>query len=173
VAPGHDDVAVPYGGAYEPTDPSPPGPAGLGLCLIPSRRRIGTGYQEPGSGRGPSALLISDQVQPGPWMSPDRGLGRRRHACGPAPTTRVPRHAIGRCRPGWRMPGDHLATVHDTWRSSLLERTESSRAVLIPRTDTESCARLRAMTRRVIGAGSGGAFVPPISHGSLWTRAFG
>jgi hypothetical protein len=70
-------------------------------------------------------------------MSPSRGRGRRGRACGPEPTTRAPRRAIGRCRPGSHTPGVHLATVDDTWCSSFLERTEPSTSV----PDTQSVLR--------------------------------
>ncbi len=63
-------------------------------------------------------------------MSSARGRGRRGHACGPERTTRAPRRAIGRCRPGSHTSGVHLATVDDTWCSLLqLERTEPSTSV--------------------------------------------
>ena len=126
MAPGHDDVAVPYGGAYEPTDPSPPGvaipkhkvefthgfrgalaiqavlyavglaawalkndlawavvvywfialvaslSAGLGLCLIPSTRRMGGGVVV-GTLVAAVVELVTTAVVWGIWLSAHPG----------------------------------------------------------------------------------------------------
>ena len=87
-----------------------------GVCQANARSPGGAATAPLSHSNVSSGVAWTVSRSPAAWVvSPGLGPGCQGHACGPEPTTRAPRCAIGRCRQGWHTPGDHPATVDDTW----------------------------------------------------------